>query len=174
MSSPVYYVEVIGLEPERMRCIVSCTRWVVDDGDRYDFTPSPSLAFLWEPWDDMRRGMVASFLRECPGSRLWCPFSREVAKEIAEGAYIGHVMPHEWTDSMYLDFAPRIIASVEIEDERRCGRNRMLSEPLPECTYVVTSTDTRFLEHMALGMRWDTTAYEMEDAMDSSCDDSTD
>jgi hypothetical protein len=164
MSSPIYFVEVIDLSSERMSCIVSCTSAILGERDRYDFSPSPSLAvaFLWEPWDNMRRGMVASFFDHSMLCSLWCPFGRDEAGDRAARAYIGQVMPHEWSQTMFLDFAPHVIASVEIRDERRCGRVRRISEPLPECTYVITPTDTRLLEHMALGMRWDTTAYEME------------
>lgn len=164
MSSPIYFVEVSELNAERMLCIVSALPAMLGEGDRYDFTPSPSLAvaFLWEPWDHMRRGMVASFFDDSPLCHLWCPFGREEARRRAAGAYIGQVMPHEWSETMFLDFAPRVIAAVEIQDERRCGRVRRMSEPLPECTYVVTPSHPRFLEHMAVGMRWDTTAYEME------------
>jgi hypothetical protein len=164
MSSPIYFVEVIDLNAAQMSCIVSALPAMLGQGDRYDFTPSPPLAvaFLWKPWDDMRRGMVASFFDDSPLCRLWCPFGREEARRRAAGAYIGQVMPHEWSKTMFLDFAPRVIAAVEIRDERRCGRVRRMSEPLPECTYVVTPPDPRFLEHVAVGMRWDTTAYEME------------
>src|SRR4051812_10742696 len=104
MSSPIYFVEVIDLAPERMSCIVSCTSAVLGERDRYDFTPSPSLAvaFLWEPWDSMRRGMVASFFNDSDLCSLWCPFRREEAKRRAEEAYIGKVMPHEWSDTLFL------------------------------------------------------------------------
>lgn len=106
--------------------------------------------------------MVASFFNESPHSDLWCPFGREEARRRAAEAYIGQVMPHEWSETMFLDFAPRFIAAIEIRDELRCGRVRRMSEPLPECTYIITPADCRFLEHLAVGMRWDTTAYEME------------
>ena len=164
MSSPIYFVEVIELNTERMSCIVSCTSAILGEGDRYDFTASPSLAvaFLREPWRRMRRGMVASFFDDSRLCSLWCPFGREEAKNRAEKAYIGQVMPHDWSETMFLDFAPRVIAAIEIRDQRRCGRVRRIGEPLPECTYVITPTDSRFLEHMAIDMRWDTTAYEME------------
>lgn len=133
---------MIDLTTERMACIVSCTSAILGERDRYDFTPSPSLAvaFLWEPWDQMHRGMVASFFDDSHLCSLWCPFGRAEARERAARAYIGQVMPHEWTDTMFLDFAQRVIASVEIRDERRCGRARRIGEPLPECTYVVTPT----------------------------------
>jgi hypothetical protein len=165
MSSPCYYVEVIDLSTERMSCIVSCTSAIVaGEGDRFDFTASPSLAvaFLWEPWDHMRRGMVASPSDDARFCSLWCPFGPEEAARRAAEAYIGQVMPHNWSATMFLDFAPQVVARIEIRDNRRCGRVLRIAEPLPECTYVVAPTDPRFLEHMAVGMRWDTTAYVME------------
>ena len=71
-------------------------------------------------------------------------------------------MPHDWSPTMFLDFAPRVITAVSIQERRRCGRARRIAEPLPECTDVVTPTDPRFLEHLEVGMRWGTTAYVME------------
>ena len=164
MSSPIYFVEVSDLDAERMSCLVSCTDAIVGEHGWFDFVPSPSLAvsFLWETWDNMRQGMVATFFDDARFCSLWCPFGVAEAQRRAAGAYIGTVMPHEWSETLFLDFAPRVIAAVEIRDERRCGRTRRIAEPLPECTYVVRPTDHRFLEHMAVGMRWDTTAYVME------------
>jgi hypothetical protein len=157
-------VEVIDLNAERLSCIVSCTSAIVSEGDSFDFVPSPSLAvaFLWEPWDNMRRGMTASPSDEARYCSLWCPFGPEEAHRRALGAYIGQVMPRDWSPTMFLDFAPRVIAAVAIQERRRCGRARRIEEPLPECTYVIAPTDSRFLEHLAVGMRWDTTAYVME------------
>jgi hypothetical protein len=86
MSSPIDFVEVIDLKPERMSCIVNCTSAILGERDRYDFTPHRrSLwAFLWEPWENMHRGMVASFFDESNLCSLWCPFGREEAKRRAE------------------------------------------------------------------------------------------
>jgi hypothetical protein len=165
MSSPIYFVEIIDMTTEQMLCIVSCTPALVGEGDPYDFFPSRSLAtaFLWEPWKHMYDGMVASIADESPIYSLWCPFGQDEARERALRAYIGQVMPDTWSSELFLNFAPQIIALAEIQDKRRCGRVRRMGEPVPECTYIVTPTDPRLLEHLMVGMRWDTTAYEMED-----------
>ena len=82
MSSPIYFVEVIEVNAERMSCIVSALPAILGQGDRYDFTPSPSLAvaFLWEPWDDMRRGMAASSNSTIIDANISCAMSFSTSK----------------------------------------------------------------------------------------------
>jgi hypothetical protein len=164
MGSSIYFIEVTNLNCEQMFCSVSCTSAIISAGDQYDFTASPSLAlaFLWETWNDMRRGMVESSSGDSMSCDLWCPFGLEEARNRANNAYIAQFMPNDYFETMFLEFAPLVIATVEINDRRRCGRKLRMYEPFPECTYVITPTDSRFLEHMAIGMRWGTASYEME------------
>ena len=91
MSSPCFFVEVMDLNAEQLSCIVSCTSAIVGEGDSFDFVQSPSLAvaFLWELWDNMRRGMIASPSDEAQYCSLWCPFGPEEARCRALGRTSG-------------------------------------------------------------------------------------
>ncbi len=168
MSTDLYQVRVLTVEGSRLTCQVTA----FDPRSEGDPPPSQTLAlqFLWEPWMWFSEGLLGSMANlavspeqaELLGRSA--PIGRELAgKDLCDG---------DWTRRN----VGRFIQQVEVRDRRwfqgdhwgdvgagppsvDVPCNVVVGLPEAQGTFIITTTDPRWLEHLRQGMEWGSTAY---------------
>jgi hypothetical protein len=148
----IHYARVLALNPPRVELLVIDLCAAVPENPSLPASPTLAFWLLLDFWKEF--GWSWESDREpgtpeptCPlthdlGSDWYSLHSNEAFVRITTSLYIAHVVAHE--------------------QRRRLFPTKSYDGPRPEAVYEVTATDSRWLEHLRVGMELSTTSYRLE------------
>jgi hypothetical protein len=164
MSAVLYEITVVANENDRLTLRVTDTY-----GQEWALIPSRSLAlqFLWEPWHDIEsrlKMMLTDYeygiadhdmAKEAEDAFRRAPIGREFLKNDC------NIFDRDWVR----ENVGRFIRDVQVVDRVREGKEHMYGprSERPQATYIIHTTDPKWLRHLEVGMVWESPAYDMDD-----------